>query len=165
MAIGSVVGRLIVHNALKLGLEPLDGILLGDTVLHSHLSQTLPPPSHTVAGAFQDNIEIHACKLVSNLRLNNLAAELFVTLCNSSDWCCYALGEGLLWQKRHSIKGTQFEQLLTVNACRGVILDTQINVLIDAKPKVARLREVASQQLILLHLQSSLLQSISHENY
>jgi len=46
---------------------------------------------------------------------------------------------------------------LTVNACGWVVLDTQVNVLIDAKPKVACVTEVASEQLILLYLQSTLL--------
>ena len=41
---------------------------------------------------------------------------------------------------------------LTVNACGWVILDTQVNVLVDTKAKVAGITEVAPQQLILLHL-------------
>ena len=48
---------------------------------------------------------------------------------------------------------------LTINACGWVILDTQVNVLIDAKPKVACVTEVASEQLVLLYLQAALLQT------
>ena len=48
---------------------------------------------------------------------------------------------------------------LTINACGWVVLDTQVNVLIDAKSKVACVTEVASEQLILLYLQSTLLKN------
>ena len=48
---------------------------------------------------------------------------------------------------------------LTINACGWVVLNTQVNVLIDAKPKVACVTEVASEQLILLYLQSTLLKN------
>ena len=51
---------------------------------------------------------------------------------------------------------------LTVNACGWVVLDTQINVLIDAKSKVSCVTEVPSEQLILLDLQPTLLQEESH---
>ena len=47
--------------------------------------------------------------------------------------------------------------LLTVNACRGVVLDAQVNVLGDAKPEVAGLGEVAADELVLLDLQAGLL--------
>lgn len=33
----------------------------------------------------------------------------------------------------------EWKWMLTVDACRGVIFDAKINVLIDAKSKVARL--------------------------
>lgn len=51
---------------------------------------------------------------------------------------------------------------LTINACGWVVLDTQINVLIDAKSKVPCVTEVPSEQLILLDLQPTLLQEESH---
>lgn len=54
------------------------------------------------------------------------------------------------------------DSILTVNACGWVVLDTQINVLIDAKSKVSCITEVPSEQLILLDLQPTLLQEDSH---
>ena len=42
------------------------------------------------------------------------------------------------------------------NADTGVVLDAQVNVLCDAKPKVARVGEVASSQFVLLYLEASL---------
>jgi hypothetical protein len=50
---------------------------------------------------------------------------------------------------------------LTVDASGWIILDAQINVLVDPKTKIAGVREVPPQQLILLHLQASLLQKTS----
>lgn len=68
----------------------------------------------------------------------------------------------LCWNPLY-VKGSCFNQgmflfwRLTVNACGGVVLDTQVNVLIDTKTKVACVTEVAPEQLILLHLQTALL--------
>ena len=47
---------------------------------------------------------------------------------------------------------------LTVNACGWVVLDAQVNVLIDTETKVSCVTEVLSEQLVLLDLQSTLLQ-------
>merc|ERR550517_1238453 len=44
----------------------------------------------------------------------------------------------------------------TVDSNAGIVLDAQVDVLLDTKPKVAVLREVLSPQLVLLHLQSPL---------
>lgn len=52
---------LVVHDALELGLEPLNGVLLCDTVLHAHFGKSAPPPGHPVASALQDNVEVHTC--------------------------------------------------------------------------------------------------------
>ena len=47
--------------------------------------------------------------------------------------------------------------VLTIDSCGWVVLDTQVNVLIDAKSKIACLAEVLPEKLILLYLQSALL--------
>ena len=39
---------LVEHNALELGLEPLDGVFLGHSVLCAHSPLALAPPSHPV---------------------------------------------------------------------------------------------------------------------
>lgn len=54
---------------------------------------------------------------------------------------------------------------LTVNACGWVVLDAQVNVLIDTETKVSCVTEVLSEQLILLDLQSTLLQGLAHLRY
>ena len=71
--------------------------------------------------------------------------------------CCQAHVSGI--ESGRVISSQQpAESNLTVNACRWVILDTQINVLIDAKSKVSCVTEVSSEQLILLDLEPTLLQ-------
>ena len=52
----------------------------------------------------------------------------------------------------------------TVDAGAGVVLDAQVDVLGDAEAEVARLAEVAPQQLILLHLQACLLRGGKGQN-
>ena len=47
------------------------------------------------------------------------------------------------------------EEVHAVNARRRVVLDTQINVFLDTKTEVARLREVLAQKFVLLHLKTA----------
>ncbi len=56
-----VLVLLVQHDALKLGLEPLDGVFLGHLVLHAHARELLPPLGHAVARAVQHHVEVHAC--------------------------------------------------------------------------------------------------------
>mmetsp|Transcript_7096 Transcript_7096/g.12153 ORF Transcript_7096/g.12153 Transcript_7096/m.12153 type:complete len:214 (-) Transcript_7096:33-674(-) len=98
-------GDLVKDHTLVLGLEPLDGVVLGDLVLHTHAGLHLSPACNAETRALQAHVEVHA-----------------------------------------------------VNACGGVVLDAQIDVLGNAKAKVAGLREVLAQQLVLLHLEASLQQ-------
>lgn len=51
--------RFVQDNSLVLNLEPLHGILLGDTVLNTNTGFGSPPSAHSVSWAFQDNVEIH----------------------------------------------------------------------------------------------------------
>lgn len=55
-------------------------------------------------------------------------------------------------------KGLLYFFVLTVDAGGGVVLDAQVDVLVDAEAKVARVGEVAADELVLLHLQARLLQ-------
>eukprot|EP00955_Chlamydomonas_euryale_P119146 366575-Chlamydomonas_euryale.AAC.4 len=52
---------------------------------------------------------------------------------------------------------------LTVDAGRRVVLDAQVDVLLDAEAKVARVGEVLPDQLKLLHLEAGLLRTTSEE--
>ena len=56
-----VLVLLVEHDALELGLEPLDGVVLGHLVLHAHAGKPLPPLGHAVARAVQHHVEVHAC--------------------------------------------------------------------------------------------------------
>lgn len=49
----------------------------------------------------------------------------------------------------------------TIDSCGWVVFDTQVNVFIDTKAKVASLAEVPPEELILLHFQTALLQPCS----
>ena len=40
---------------------PLDSVLLGDAVLHTHPLLGTSPPGDAVAGAVQHHVEVHAC--------------------------------------------------------------------------------------------------------
>merc|ERR1740116_596627 len=90
-------------DTVVLGLEPLHGILLGQTVGKSNLANLSSPVSNVHAWPAEDNKEVHAV--------------------DTNAW---------------------------------VVLDTQVNVLLDAKAKVAVVGEVLLPQLILLHLEAPL---------
>jgi len=47
-------------DLLKLGLEPLDRVLLGHAVLHAHAGVDAAAARHAVAGALQAHVEVHA---------------------------------------------------------------------------------------------------------
>ena len=47
-------------------------------------------------------------------------------------------------------------EIHTENTGVGIVLDTQIDVLLNTKAKIARVREISLHQLVLLHLQSTL---------
>ena len=54
----------------------------------------------------------------------------------------------------HTVAGTSQDdvEVHPVNPDAGVILDAEVNVLLDAKPKVALIREVLLTQLVLFDL-------------
>ena len=85
-------GGLVEHNTLELGLEPLDGIILGDAVSHANTGLTRAALGNAISRAVENDVEIHA-----------------------------------------------------VNTGRGIVLNAEINVFVDAKAKVAGGREVSAQ--------------------
>lgn len=48
-------------RTLELGLEPLDGVVLGDTVLDTHSRHGAAAAADAVARPVQDHVEVHAC--------------------------------------------------------------------------------------------------------
>merc|ERR1712008_573209 len=85
------------------GLEPLHGVLLGQTVGESNLADLSSPVGNVHAGPAEDDKEVHA-----------------------------------------------------VDANAWVVLDSQVNVLLDAEAEVAVVGEVLLPQLVLLHIEAPL---------
>jgi len=50
---------LVLDDTVELGLEPADGLLLGDTVVGSNLAGGVAAARDTVSGALKDNEEVH----------------------------------------------------------------------------------------------------------
>ncbi len=48
-------------RTLELGLEPLNGVILVDTVLDTHPRHGAAAAADAVARPVQDNVEVHAC--------------------------------------------------------------------------------------------------------
>ena len=61
-----------------------------------------------------------------------------------------ALGHTISWTIENDI------EIHSINTSGWIILNTEINVLVDTESKVSRAREVLSQELVFLHLESSL---------
>jgi hypothetical protein len=91
------------HDALVLGLVPLDGLVLGHLVVEPHPAPGALPAGDAPAGPLEHDVKVHA-----------------------------------------------------VNAGGRVVLEPEVNVLRDAKAKVARLGKVAPAQLVLLDLEAAL---------
>ena len=50
----------VEDDAVKLGLEPLHGVLLGQPVRESHAASLATPVTNIHAGSTEDNVEVHA---------------------------------------------------------------------------------------------------------
>ena len=50
----------VEDDAVKLGLEPLHGVLLGQSVRKSHTASLATPVTDVHASAAEDNVEVHA---------------------------------------------------------------------------------------------------------
>merc|ERR1712240_809278 len=55
--LGSLAGQ---DDSIVLSLEPLHGVLLGQTVGESNLADLLPPVSDVAAGSSEDHEEVHS---------------------------------------------------------------------------------------------------------
>merc|ERR1719500_2461160 len=90
-------------DSIVLGLEPLHGVLLVETMGTSDTASLAAPVSDVLAGTAEHNIEVH-----------------------------------------------------TVDTNAGIVLDSQVNVLLDSKSKVSFGGEVLLPELVLLDFESSL---------
>ena len=50
----------VEDDAVELGLEPLHGVLLGQSVRKSHTASLATPVTNIHAGSAEDNVEVHA---------------------------------------------------------------------------------------------------------
>ena len=50
----------VEDDAVKLGLEPLHGVLLGQSVGEPHTASLAAPVTNIHAGPTEDNVEVHA---------------------------------------------------------------------------------------------------------
>lgn len=115
-------------NTLEPILEPFDGFGLIDAMVGSDLGSGSPPLCDSLARSRPDTVPVISQVLLER-SINQFAR----------------IKDSHAAVKVHA-----------VDPNGGIVFDAQIDVLADAEPEVARLREVLLPQLVLLHLQPSL---------
>lgn len=93
----------VQQDTVILGLEPVDGVLLGDLVAEADLAADALPAGDAATRAGEDDEKVHS-----------------------------------------------------VNSSAGVVFDSQVDVLVDAKPEASRVAKVDRLQLVLLHREPAL---------